>query len=227
MPPLIKILFSLSLGILVLSSPVYQWNEPIMSLSHTTILGTETRVSQRSGQTSEQFLSGTEQGRIVLAYLRCSDFDCVEALNTVLKLGSDIVQPLVRLLHNPVPQMIAPDLPKGKLRLLVRTKTITALGELKDERAVAVLLEATRDLSPQIRGVSAEALGKISGDRALAGLIPLLKDHDQLVRETTAKALGRLRRPEALAALREAAQKESATHVRTAMKAAIKSIQER
>lgn len=210
-----KILLSFSPAILVLAS-----------LNHILVPTTAPRVSQRSNQTSEQFL-GTEQGRIVLAYLRCSDFDCVAALKSVVELGPDIVEPVVRLLQNPIPEMIAPDLPKDKLKLLVRPKTITILGELKDERAVAALLRTTRDVSPQIRAVSAEALGKIGGDRALGGLIPLLKDHDLLVREMTAQALGRLRRREALAPLREAAQKEPATHVRTAMEAAIKSIQER
>lgn len=182
----------------------------------------------KSGQrtdSSEQFLNGTEQGRVVLTYLRCSDLDCVEALKHVVELGRDVVSPLLRLLKRPVPQMIAPDLPRDKLTLIVRTRIINALGKLKDERAVEVLVSMGQNKSPQIRATSTEALGEIATDRALAALIPRLQDEDQLVRETTAKSLGKLQRREPLEALHSAARKEKVPHVRQAMEAAIKSIE--
>lgn len=179
---------------------------------------------QRTGA-SEQFLNGTEQGRVVLTYLRCSDFDCVEALKRVVDLGRDVVPPLINLLDHPVPQMIVPDLAKDKLKILVQTRVINALGKLKDERAVEVLFKTVQDKSPQIRAASTEALGEIADNRVLAALSLRLQDNDQLVRETAAKALGKLQRREPLDALYLAARKEKLPHVRQAMEAAIKSIE--
>ncbi len=181
---------------------------------------------QRS-ETSEHFLAKTERGKVVLTYLRCTDFDCVEALQGVVGLGSDVVPALINLLQGQVPQMIAPDLPKDKLALLVRPRIINALGKLKDERAVEVLLKSVEDKLPQIRAAATEALGEVGNDRALPAVILRLQDRDQFVRETAAKALGRLQRSETLEALNIASRKESVPHVRQAMEAAIKSIQQR
>ena len=181
--------------------------------------------SEQGTNTSEQFLNGTQQGRVVLAYLRCSDLDCVEALKRVVELGRDIVPPLLNLLKRSVPQMIAPDLPRDKLTLIVQTRALNALGKLKDERAAEEIANMARHKSPQIRAAAAEALGEIASDRALAALIPRLQDDDQLVRETTANALGKLRRREPLDALYSAARKERVPHVRHALEAAIRSIE--
>jgi HEAT repeats len=181
--------------------------------------------SEQGTDTSERFLNGTERGRIVLTYLRCSDLDCVESLKRVVELGRDAVAPLINLLQHPVPQMIAPDLPKDKLTLIVQTRVINALGKLKDERAVEVLASMGQNKSPQIRAASTEALAEIATDRAFATVISRLQDDDQLVRETAAKALGKLQRRESLAALYSAAAKEKVPHVRQAMEAAIKSIE--
>jgi hypothetical protein len=185
-----------------------------------------TKSAQRT-DTSEQFLNGTKQGRVVLTYLRCSDLDCVEALKQVVALGRDITSPLLNLLKRSVPQMIAPDLPRDKLTVIVHTRVINALGKLKDERAVEVLANMAQNKSPQIRAASAEALGEIANGRAVAALILRLQDEDQLVRETTARALGKLQRREPLDALYSAARKEKVPHVRQAMEAAIKSIESR
>lgn len=181
--------------------------------------------SEQRTDSPEQFLNGTEQGRVVLAYLRCSDLDCVEALKRVVELGRDVVPPLLNLLRRPVPRMIAPDLPPDKLTLIVQTRVINAIGKLKDERAVEVLATMAQNKSPQIRAASTEALGEIANDRSLAALIPRLQDDDQLVRETTARALGKLQRREPLQALQSAARREKLPHVRQAMEAAIKSIE--
>lgn len=183
--------------------------------------------SEQRTDASEQFLNGTEQGRVVLAYLRCSDLDCVDALKRIVELGHEVTPPLLNLLKRPVPQMIAPDLPRDKLTLIVQTRVINALGKLKDERAVVVLANMAQNKSPLIRAASAEALGEIANERAIALLIPRLHDEDQLVRETAAKALGKLQRREALDALYRAARQEKIPHVRQAMDAAIKSIESR
>ena len=181
--------------------------------------------SEQATDASEQFLNGTQRGRVVLNYLRCSDLDCVEALKRVVELGPDVVRPLLDLLTRPVPQMIAPDLSKDKLTLIVQTRVINALGKLRDERAVEVLANMTYDKSPQIRAASTEALGEIANDRAVPALIARLEDDDQLVRETTARTLGKLQRRESLNALYSAARIEKVPHVRQAMEAAIKSIE--
>jgi hypothetical protein len=183
--------------------------------------------SEQGTDASEQFLNGTVRGRVVLAYLRCSDLDCVEALKRVVELGPDVVPSLLDLLKRPVPQMIAADLPKDKLTLIVQARVINALGKLRDERAVEVLANMMQSKSPQIRAASTEALGEIGNDRALSALIPGLQDDDQLVRETTAKSLGKLQRREPLNALHSAARQEKVPHVRQAMEAAIKSIEQR
>jgi len=183
--------------------------------------------SEQATDGSEQFLNGTQRGRVVLNYLRCSDLDCVEALKRVVELGPDVVRPLLDLLIRPVPQMIAPDLSKDKLTLIVQTRVINALGKLRDERAVEVLANMTHDKSPQIRAASTEALGEIANDRAVPALMARLEDDDQLVRETTARTLGKLQRRESLNALYSAARIEKVPHVRQAMEAAIKSIERR
>jgi len=188
--------------------------------------GMDSKNDQRS-ETSEQFLKDTERGKVVLTYLRCTDFDCVGALNDVVELGPDVVPALINLLKNQVPQMIAPDLPKDKLAPMVRTRVVNALGKLRDERAVEVLLKAVNDKLPQIRAAVTEALGEIGNDRTLAALVLRLEDRDPFVRETAAKALGRLQRWETLGALQIAWKKESVPHVRQAMEAAIKLAQQR
>lgn len=181
--------------------------------------------SEQGTDASEQFLNGTQQGRVVLTYLRCSDLDCVEALKRVVELGPDIVRPLLDLLKRPAPKMIAADLPTDKLTLIVQTRVINALGKLRDERAVEILASMSQNKSPQIRAASTEALGEIANDRALSVLISRLQDDDQVVRETTAKVLGKLQRRDSLNALYSAARKETVPHVRQAMGAAIKLIE--
>ena len=102
----------------------------------------------------------------MLAYLRCTDFDCAEALKSVVELGAGVVPPLINLLNRPVPQMIYPTLPKDKLTVLIQTRIINALGKLKDQRAVEALVKTVQSNSPLVRAASAEALGEIGSDRA-------------------------------------------------------------
>jgi hypothetical protein len=201
-------------------------SRPVM-LFTAMLLSVVFAVHSKTHQQSENFLTETKQGKVVLAYLRCTDFDCVEALDAVVKLGPDVVPALVELLKSQPPQMIVPDLPKDKLALLVRTRVINALGELKDKRAVEVLLKTVEDKLPQVRAAATEALGKIETDRAFTAVVLRLQDGDPFVRETAAKTLGRLQRPESLDALNTAARKEPVPHVREAMEAAIRSIQQR
>jgi HEAT repeat protein len=176
---------------------------------------------------AETFFRETNIGQSILAYLRCVDFDCVEALQKLGKIGPDAVPPLVQILQRGVPPMIAAELPSGNVPLLVRIRTISALGDLGDTRAVVPLTEVLHDSAPVIRAGAARALGQIGGDRALGALLSLLSDPDELVRETSAIALGKLKRTESLPALRDAANGELKPHVRQAMNAAIQSIERR
>jgi hypothetical protein len=188
---------------------------------------------KKAGQTTqesdklltESFFRETNIGQPILAYLSCIDFDCAEALRKLVKIGPDAVPPLIQILQRGVPPKIAEELPSGNVPVLVRIRTISALGDLSDVRAVAPLIEVLHDSSPVIRAGAAGALGQIGGDRALDALLSSLRDPDELVRETTAIALGKLKRTEALPALRNAAEAELKPHVQQAMNAAIQSIE--
>jgi len=189
--------------------------------------GDEAHARQGDEPVTESFLNGTEDGRKILAYLRCTDFDCAGALEEVVKLGPRAVPTLLKLLRRDAPPAVAPDLPKEKLSLLVRTRVMRALGRLREERALGPLASALRDESPLIRAGAAEALGEVGGDAALEHLTPLLRDDDELVRETTARALGALKLAAALPALREALGAEKRPHVRRALEEAVGAIERR
>lgn len=74
----------------------------------------------------------------------------------------------------------------------VRGDAAKALGELGDERAVGLLLNAFEDENVYIRRMVAEALGKLGDISVLEPLIIALEDEDWLIREAVAKALQRL-----------------------------------
>jgi len=64
---------------------------------------------------------------------------------------------------------------RAKRRGLLRNVAV-ALGNLRDQRAVPVLLDALRDPEPLIRAHAAWALGEIGGDAAFDGLAAALPD---------------------------------------------------
>jgi len=167
------------------------------------------------------FFRSSETGQAITAYLSCEDFDCFQALDSIVASGSDAVTPLIIILEQ--------GLPPGVPKLAGNTQTqrvILALGELRDARAADSLIPFLEDPDPVIRAETATALGHVDGERALEVLPPMLTDSDQLVREKTALALGEIGSPEALPALRAAAQAESQEHVRQVMEESISAIQQ-
>ncbi len=78
----------------------------------------------------------------------------------------------------------------------VRRITAFALGELRDQRAVAVLLERLQtDVSGSVQADAADALGKIGDAQAAAPLIEALGSRFEFVRAAAARALGAIPDP--------------------------------
>ncbi len=174
------------------------------------------------GQTVDaDFFQSSETGQAITAYLSCEDFDCFQALDSIVASGSDAVAPLIIILEQGLP----PGVPKlaGNIQ---NQRVILALGELRDERAADSLIPFLEDSDPLIRTETATALGHVDEERALEVLLPMLTDSDQLVREKTAIALGEIGQAEALPALRDSAQAESLDHVRQVMEESISAIQQ-
>jgi HEAT repeat protein len=74
----------------------------------------------------------------------------------------------------------------------VRRAAATALGQLKDTRAVEPLLSALHDTDSEVRRAAAEALGQLGDARAVEPLLSTLEDHEPFVCEAAVQALGRL-----------------------------------
>jgi HEAT repeat protein len=71
-----------------------------------------------------------------------------------------------------------------------REAVVEALGEMRDVRAVEVLVAALKNEAAPMREAAAEALGKIGDVRAVKPLIAALGDEDRCVRKAAAMALG-------------------------------------
>lgn len=71
----------------------------------------------------------------------------------------------------------------------VRVRAASALGEIKDARAVEPLIEVLDDEDSSVRWNAAMALGQVGDARAVEPLIEALKDEDRIVRRETAMAL--------------------------------------
>ncbi len=72
----------------------------------------------------------------------------------------------------------------------VRARAATGLGNMRDPRAVDLLVDALKDPSTDVRACSAEALGHIYDSKAIDPLISALQDRDNTVKKAAAKALG-------------------------------------
>ncbi|MBF0456605.1 MAG: HEAT repeat domain-containing protein [Nitrospirae bacterium] len=83
----------------------------------------------------------------------------------------------------------------------VREKAVTALGVLKDERAVAALSGVIDD--SEIKWVIPSALASIGGQKVIEPLFVLLSDAQKRVRVGALKALGKLKDPGTLSKLKE------------------------
>jgi hypothetical protein len=91
------------------------------------------------------------------------------------KLGKPAVEHLVTALHHPSRE--------------VRLGIIEALGEIRDYRAVPVLLPLLKDESAEVRWATTLALGEIGDPRALQPVTLSLLDPDKYVRYGAALAL--------------------------------------
>jgi HEAT repeat protein len=94
----------------------------------------------------------------------------------------------------------------------VRWNAASALGDIKDPRAVASLIAALKDGDWRVRKVASEGLSKI-GALAVEPLIAALKDQDPLVRRAAIKALGEINDPRGVEPL-IAALKDSSDEAR-------------
>jgi HEAT repeat protein len=86
-----------------------------------------------------------------------------------------------------------------------RIRAAQALEELRDRRAVDVLIEGLRDDSVNIRKFSAKALLKLADAKAAGALIERLRDRNEhwMTRRYAAIALGKIQGTRAKAALLE------------------------
>ena len=84
----------------------------------------------------------------------------------------------------------------------VRRYLVTALGYLRDRRAVPALLLALGDSDPDTRLWAAQALGTLGDPAAVDGLAGRLVDEDPAVRKQVVWSLGEIREPRAVAPLR-------------------------
>lgn len=118
-------------------------------------------------------------------------------LNRIFKKNSkiDTVEQLIKSLADENP--------------LVREKTVRALGELKDARAVGPLIEALEDENRYVRDEAASALGKLNDARAIEPFIKSLKDEYQSVQLKAASALGELKDARAVEPLIKALEDEN------------------
>jgi HEAT repeat protein len=84
-----------------------------------------------------------------------------------------------------------------------------ALGWLRDERAVPMLLLTLNDDDANVREIALEALGRIGHPAALEALMEALHDESEWLRRAAAQALGDLGDPRAMHALTAALQDDS------------------
>jgi HEAT repeat protein len=84
----------------------------------------------------------------------------------------------------------------------VRFSAAVALGNLKDPRAHAVLLEALESEEAVMQQAAIAALGEIGDPEAVPAILKFAQSPDWLVRQRLAEALGNLPGPKTVAALR-------------------------
>jgi HEAT repeat protein len=85
-----------------------------------------------------------------------------------------------------------------------RATALRLLGDLKDDRGLAVLLDAMRDPQPSVRGAAASALGDLGKVEGLAALEQALTDKIPAVRTSAAISLGELRDKRSVPLLKQA-----------------------
>ena len=92
----------------------------------------------------------------------------------------------------------------GSMNPEERAAALRVLGELKDSRALPILVEALKNPQPSVRGAAAAALGDLGMPEAVPELKVMLKDKIPAVRTSSAVSLGELGDKSAIPALKEA-----------------------
>lgn len=99
---------------------------------------------------------------------------------------------------------------------IIRKTAVTALGELRDHRAVEPLVDALSDKVAGVQEAAAQALGKIRSPQASFSLRKLLDSrHSWSVRMAAVEALGEIGDPEAIEPLVEIVQSGDSWRLRT------------
>lgn len=91
------------------------------------------------------------------------------AVHILTKRGRTVIGPLIRELRD------------KKVNVRVWIKISQLLGEMRNDKAVEVLLEALSDVNPDIRAAAVEALGKIGDSRAVKPLVKAVEDNNLYV----------------------------------------------
>ena len=103
-----------------------------------------------------------------------------------------------------------------------RARAAKELGDLKDARAVAPLINILKDHDSYVRGQSARSLGKLKDNRAVDPLIIALKDDCTYVREEAARSLGEIKNVRAVGPLIDFLKEDSTYAREEAVKSLIK-----
>lgn len=104
---------------------------------------------------------------------------CEAVSNALVEIGQSAVVPLIMAFQ------------EGDIKF--RSSIISILGEIKDERAIILLIEVLNDTSWVLRSEAAKALGNIGDPRALMPLNDALNDKDYYVRDIAAGALEKIK----------------------------------
>jgi uncharacterized protein (TIGR02145 family) len=91
----------------------------------------------------------------------------------------------------------------GSIKVIIDSKAVYALVELKDPRAIEPLISALKDEYLYVRNASASALGEFKNPRAVEPLISAMEDKDREIQRTAAVALDKIKDPRGIKALKE------------------------
>ena len=86
---------------------------------------------------------------------------------------------------------------------VLRRNSAIALGEMREERGVDLLILLLEDPDDKVRQAAAEALGRFSGLKAQAVLVKGIHDQSYIVRAAALEAIGEHARPDGIAILTE------------------------
>lgn len=110
--------------------------------------------------------------------IRGDDSVAVAAASTLGNIGELSAEPnLRRVLQN------------KRNSIELRIAAAEAMGQLKSQRSVKALIDASRSETPGLRGAAVTALGRIKGEDAISALLERLDDEDLYVRTAAQEAL--------------------------------------